>query len=135
MLNGTRMAMVAASAAALLTIVAADGADAQSARVRCRVRLARTQIAVDGRDLAPGSYTAAVDSSTDAAGSVPSKAAVEVVAPADEAEFDFDSNRLNVAAGATRLPRNFVTLPGSIAWQLVKDGVVARSGTTACVAR
>jgi hypothetical protein len=135
MLNRTRVTMAAASVAALLTMIAADAADAQSARVRCRVRAARTQISVDGRDLAPGSYTATVDSSTDGAGVVSSRAAVEVVPPADEAEFDFDSNRLNVAAGATRLPRNFVTQPGSIGWQLRRDGAVVLSGTTACVAK
>ena len=132
MMKRTRVSMTVVSAVALLAIAGVEAAGAESARVRCRVRSARTQISVDGRDLAPGTYTATVDSSTDALGTVTSRTAVPVVAPADEAEFDFDSNRLNVLAGATPLPRGFVTLPGSIAWQLLDGGAVVLSGTTTC---
>ena len=48
-------------------------ADAATARVRCRVREARTQISVDGNRLEAGSYLATVDSGTDAAGTVAAK--------------------------------------------------------------
>ena len=108
-------------------------AGAASTRVRCRVKAARTQISVDGRGLDAGTYTATVNSSTDAAGAVASATAIQVVPPANEAEFDFDSKRVDIAAGATALPRNFVTIPGSVSWQLLKNGVVIQSGTQACV--
>jgi hypothetical protein len=110
-------------------------ADAATARVRCRVREPRTQISVDGNRLVPGSYTATVDSTTDAAGAVTAKAAVVVAGRIRQAGFDFDSNAKDVAAGATALPGGFVTPPGSINWQLLKDGVVILAGTQACTGK
>lgn len=124
----TTMAM----GAVVAILASALDADAASARVRCRVRAERTQISVDGRSLAAGSYTATVDSTTDAGGAVTSKNAVAVGGRVREAEFDFDSNPVNVAAGATALPASFVTLPGSVNWQLLQNGNVILSGTQAC---
>jgi hypothetical protein len=124
--------VLAVGSIAALTAMAAD-AGAESARVRCRVKTARTQVSVDGRGLAAGTYTATVDSSTDAGGAVTSRAAIQVVAPANEAEFDFDSKAKDIAAGATALPRSFVTLPGHVNWQILKNDAVVLSGTQACV--
>lgn len=134
MVKITRVVLAVGSIAALGAVATvAPDADADSARVRCRVKAARTQVSVDGRGLGAGTYTATVDSSTDAGGAVRSAAAVDVVPPANEAEFDFDSKARDIAAGATALPRNFVTLPGRVHWQLLKDGAVILSGTQACV--
>lgn len=133
MVRMTRVVLVVGSIAALAAT--AVDAGAESARVRCRVKAARTQISVDGRDLGAGTYTATVDSSTDAGGAVTSATAIAVVPPANEAEFDFDSKPVNIAAGATALPRNFVTLPGSVSWHLLRNGTVILSGTQACVQR
>ena len=130
MVKVTRVVLAVGSIAAL-TAMAGD-ASAESARVRCRVKAARTQISVDGRGLAAGAYTATVDSSTDARGPVTSATAIQVVPPANEAEFDFDSKAADIAAGATAVRRNFVTLPGSVNWQLLKDGAVILSGRQAC---
>jgi hypothetical protein len=116
----------------IVLLGAAVDADATGARVRCRVKAARTQISVDGRDLTPGLYSATVDSSTDAAGAVASKAGVQVAGRVDEAEFDFDSNRGNVAAGATQLPASFVARGDSVTWQLLQNGVPILAGTQAC---
>ena len=132
-MKAVRVALAVGAAGALLAT--AFPADALTARVRCRVKAPRTQISVDGIDLAPGRYTATVNSSTDAAGPVTSKAAINVVAPADEAEFDFYSNPADIAAGATTLPPNFVTLPGNIAWRLLRNGAVVLSGIQACTSK
>jgi hypothetical protein len=118
--------------AVLALIGPALEADAATARVRCRVREARTQISVDGNRLEAGTYTATVDSATDGAGAVTATAPVVVAGKVRKAEFDFDSNSKDIAGGATAVPGGFVTLPGSINWQLVKDGAVILAGTQAC---
>lgn len=123
--------VLAVGSIAALTSLAID-AGAESARVRCRVKGARTQISVDGRGLPAGTYSATVNSSTDTGGVVTSAAVIQVVPPANEAEFDFDSKAKDIAAGATALPRSFVTLPGSVSWQLQKGGAVILSGQQAC---
>ncbi len=129
----TKLGRTTMALGAVIALLApAFDADAASARVRCRVRAPRTQISIDGRALAAGTYTATVDSATDAGGPVTSKGAVVVGGRVREAQFDFDSNPVDVAAGATALPASFVTLPGSISWQLLEDGNVILSGTQAC---
>ena len=110
-------------------------ADAATARVRCRVREARTQISVDGNRLAAGSYLATVDSGTDTAGPVTANDPVTVAGRVHQAGFDFDSNPKDIAKGATALPSGFVTPPGSIGWQLLKDGAVILAGTQACTGK
>ena len=126
-MNGMRMGV--ALGCAVLLLSAALEADAATARVRCRVRLApaRVQISVDGRDLAPGSYTATV---TSAAGSVTSAAQAAV---GDQAEFDFDSDADNIAAGATRISATFAGV-GEMVIGMV-DGPTPASGSAQCVAK
>lgn len=126
-MSAARTTMVALSALAVLTM--ASDAIAAGARVKCRVRTspARVHVSVDGRNLAPGSYTATV---TGPHGSVTSAAPVSVVAPADEAEFDFDSNRANIRRGATAVARDFVAAGDSITAEV--SGPSTASRTAVC---
>ena len=104
-------------------------ADASTVRVRCEKRTSRSQISVDGRALPGGSYTARVTSGVNTAVS-PAEAAV-----GGEVELDFDSNRGNIAAGATRIAKTFIT-NGRVRGQIVDaDGTVVASSTVACRVR
>ena len=78
---------------------------AGSLRLRCERRSGRSKISVDGNNLRPrnGSFRARVRA---AAGSVISAAKRAV---GDEVEFDFDSNRNDIAAGATRISATFIS--------------------------
>ena len=116
------------SAVALLAL--ALEADAASVRVRCEKRgSTRSKISVDGRGLAAGLYTAHVISGSNTADSEEAAAAVR-----GEAEFDFDSNPKDIAAGATAIARNFIQ--GNVTGQIVdEDGFVVASATVACGVR
>lgn len=79
-----------------------------SIRLRCDVRVGRrSSISADGRALRAGNYTATVHSGSNSA-SAPAQAAV-----AGQAEFDFDSNPADIAAGATAIARNFIQVSAS----------------------
>ncbi|HSE66283.1 MAG TPA: hypothetical protein VLB12_04810 [Gemmatimonadales bacterium] len=102
-----------------------------SSRLRCERRPNRSRISVDGFGLVPraGSFRARVTAS---GGTVTSaaKRAVE-----GEAEFDFDSNPNNIAAGATRIPANFITArtgPDVVARILNASGVVVATASANC---
>ncbi len=72
-------------------------------RLRCDLRTGRrSRISADGRGLAAGRYTMTVVSGSNSA-TAPAQAAV-----AGQAEFDFDSNPADIAAGATAISRNFI---------------------------
>ena len=75
-----------------------------SLRVRCERRSGRSKISVDGNNLTPrnGLFIARVRAAGGTAASAQRRAV------GDEVEFDFDSNRNDVAAGATRLSANFI---------------------------
>ena len=77
---------------------------AAAIRVRCEGRPGRSKISVDGNNLSPrnGLFRARVRA---AGGTVTSTAKRAV---GDEVEFDFDSDRGDIAAGATRIPANFI---------------------------
>lgn len=78
-----------------------------AARVRCDLRQGRrSKISVDGRNLSPagGTFSARARSG---ANSVTAPAALAV---GDEAEFDFDSNRNNIAQGATAIASDFIVV-------------------------
>jgi hypothetical protein len=124
---GMKTAMAVAGTVAMLAGFVGD-ADAASIRVRCETRASRSKISVDGNNLAAGIYTARVRSGANRAVSG-GEAAV-----GDEVEFDFDSNRADVAAGATRIAKNF--LDGSVRGELLnaRGAVVARQ-TASCRAR
>ena len=113
------------AAAAAPALATAAGA---SIRLRCERRSNRSRISVDGRGLSPrtGSFRARV---TGSGGTVTSalKRAVR-----GEAEFDFDSNRNDILAGATRIAATFISArpgPDVVARILNASGqVVATQG-------
>ena len=101
---------------------------AASLRVRCERRSGRSKISVDANNVSPrgGRFRARVQA---AGGTVTSglKRAV-----GDEVEFDFDSNRNDIAQGATRVPASFIQRrsgPDVVGLLLNSQGtVVARQG-------
>jgi hypothetical protein len=91
-MKGFRGTIVTGSIAALV-------AEAAEVRVRCDYRAGarqRTKVSVDAKDLAGGAYLASVEGAL--------SPVFTVTPPADEFESDFDSNRANIAAGATAIP-------------------------------
>jgi hypothetical protein len=97
-------------------------------RLRCERRSGRSKISVDGNNLSPrnGRFHARVRAAGGTAVST-SKRAV-----GDEVEFDFDSDRDDIAAGATRISASFIKArsgPDVTAEILSAQGVVvAKSG-------
>jgi hypothetical protein len=73
-------------------------------RVRCEKRTNRSRISVDGNNVPAGSYVVTVTSGANKA------TRNETVAggAADEFESDFDSNRNDVAEGATKISKTFI---------------------------
>ena len=91
-----------------LALIAAEtisvSAEAQEFRVRCERRGARrSRVSVNGNNLPAGTYSIVVTSGANSAG-----ATETIVAPADEFEADFDSNRADILAGATPIARTFI---------------------------
>ena len=91
-----------------LALVAAEAisvsAEAQELRVRCERRGARrSRVSVDGKNLPAGSYSIVVTSGANSASTTET-----IVAPADEFEADFDSNRADILAGATPIAKTFI---------------------------
>lgn len=126
-----RFFTIAAAAFALTTLAAALPAGAATIRVQCEQRAAqRSKISVDGRDLAAGQYRAEVLSAGRMA-STPPEAAVR-----GEAEFDFDSNPADIAAGATAIAPTFIG-QGTVTGRIVRtsDGSTVASDTVACRVR
>lgn len=91
---------------ALALGLVAGAASAADLRVKCESRgnPARAKVSVDARDLLPANavYTAQVTSGATTVAHAP------LAAVAGEAEFDFDSNPADVAAGARAIPSNFI---------------------------
>jgi len=84
---------------------AAAGGGSGNLRLRCEVRPGRSKISVDGKNLSPrnGTFSARVEAS----GGVAVSAAATAIG--DEVEFDFDSNRGDIAEGATPIAATFIT--------------------------
>lgn len=100
-------------------------------RLRCERRSSRSKISVDGNDLSPrnGRFRARVR----AAGGTVTAAAKRAVG--DEVEFDFDSNRNDIVAGATAIPANFIRArsgPDVVGQILNAEGVVVASQGVEC---
>jgi hypothetical protein len=107
-----------------------------AARVRCVLRQGRrSKISVDGRNLSPagGTFSARARSG---ANSVTAPAALAV---GDEAEFDFDSNRNDIAQGATAVASNFIVVNAEgadVVGEIVNDqGTVVASQAVDCRVR
>jgi hypothetical protein len=103
-------------------------------RLRCEVRPNRSKISVDGKNLSPrnGTFSARVEAS---GGSAVSGVATAI---GDEVEFDFDSNRDDVAAGATQIAPNFITArsgPDVVAQIRNAQGAVVASASAECEVR
>ena len=80
-------------------------AEAGELRVRCERRgNKRSKVSVDGRDVVPGTYVIKLTSGANTAPDVTKT----VIAPADEFEADYDSNRADIRAGATAIPATFI---------------------------
>lgn len=94
--------------AALTTLSFA--ASAADVRVSCERRTNRSKVSVDGNNLAAGSYKAVVRSGTNSVGSN------FATADGDEAEFDFDSSRADIAEGATPIAAGFIVDGRVRAW-------------------
>lgn len=100
-----------------------------SLRLRCEVRQDRSKISVDARDVAAGSYTAQVTSGGQTA------TAAAQTAVRGEVEFDFDSDRADIAAGATAIAPAFISNGQVAAAVRSAAGIVVASGTATCEAR
>jgi hypothetical protein len=102
-----------------------------TAIVTCERRSSRSRISVDGKNLASGSYTAAVTSGTNSA-TAPSKTAI-----GDQVEFDFDSDPGDIAAGDTAISASFLvgTPPQVIAQILDAGGNVVADAIAVCEVR
>lgn len=99
-------------------------------RVRCERRgTRRSKASVDGNNLASGSYRARLTSGTN---SVTSAVKHTV---GDEVEFDFDSNRDDIAAGATAIARTFIQGGTATGELLNSSGQVVAAATVACEVR
>ena len=99
--------------------------------VTCERRSNRSKVSVDGNNLAPGSYQAVATSGTNEAASGFASAV------GDEAEFDFDSNANDIAAGATAIAANFIqgTPPQVIGQIRDSQGTVVASAVANCLDR
>jgi len=93
--------IVTASALASLAF-ASFGASAADVEVRCEKRGSRSKASVDGNNLRSGQYKAVLKSGTRTARTDFDQTI------GDEIEFDFDSNRNDIAEGATAIPANFI---------------------------
>jgi hypothetical protein len=104
-------------------------AHAAELRVRCERRAARSRASIDGNDLIPGIYQARLASGSNVAVS-PAAATV-----GDEVEFDFDSNRADIRAGATAISPNFIQ-GGQVTGALLDaNGAVVAQATVTCRSR
>jgi hypothetical protein len=103
---GDESGPLAPSSAASQLDAATVGAEALTGaiRLRCERRDNRSKISVDGRNLSPrtGRFSARVR----AAGGTATTGLQRAVG--GEAEFDFDSNRADIQAGATAIAATFV---------------------------
>jgi len=97
-------------------------------RVRCERRADRSQVSVDGQNLAAGSYGARIVSGGTLAVAAPRPTV------GDEVEHDFDSAPDDVAAGATPIAPDFLAgSPVSVTGELLDaGGAVVLQATVAC---
>jgi hypothetical protein len=103
-------------------------------RLRCERRDNRSKISVDGRNLSP--RTGLVRAGVGGAGGTVTSGAAR--AGGGEAEFDFDSDRGDIRAGATAISGTFVRArsgPDVVAKILNAQGVVVASQAAECEIR
>lgn len=100
-------------------------------RVDCERRSSRSRASVSGRGLRDGSYTARLVSGLSEA------TALAEAAVLGQAEFDFDSDSGDIAAGATAIASDFLTgNPPTVTAQVIDaNGNVIVEGTATCLVR
>jgi hypothetical protein len=119
---------ITASAALAALCLATAGAQAQSVRVHCDSFPDRSKASVDGRNLVPGhQYRAVLTSGDQHSAESPFDTAVD-----DELEFDFDSDRADVRAGATKIGRHFIVDNQVTGTLLDVNGNVVAKKTVQC---
>lgn len=111
------------------TSLSAADANAAGIRVKCEKKSNRSSISVDGRNLTPGSYSAVVKSGDN-------KAVAELKSSTgDEVEFDFDSDKGDIVAGAVAISPIFIQ-GGKVTGQIKDaDGFIIIEGTSSCRVR
>ena len=102
-MKSNKIVSLAVTTLALGMCLLAD-ANAAGVDVKCEVRNGRSKVSVDGSGLS-GDYTATVTSNGISVSSE-SQTADPVTR---EVEFDFDSNRADIRAGATEIARDFLS--------------------------
>ncbi len=116
------------AAATLMTSIVT--ADAASIKVRCEQRAGRSKISVDGAGLAAGNYKARIISGANQTTTTAPQASER-----GQVEFDFDSDRGDIAAGATAISPTFIqggVVTGKI---LDANNFTVISDTVKCQAR
>ena len=97
--------------------------------VQCEQRSGRSKVSVDARNVARGTYQARITSGANSA------TAAAQASVADEVEFDFDSDRGDIAAGATAIAASFIQ-NGSVHGELLDGaGTVVATATASCAVR
>ena len=121
--------LLGATAIFFATSLAAADANAAGIRIKCEKKSNRSSISVDGRNLTPGSYSAVVKSGDN-------KAVAELKSSTgDEVEFDFDSDKGDIAAGAVAISPIFIQ-GGKVTGQIKDaDGFIVIEGTSSCRVR
>ena len=129
MKTSTKVLTIFGAVALLAAESISIAAEAGELRVRCERRgNKRSKVSVDGRDVAPGTYLIQLTSGANTAPQVTKT----VVAPADEFEADYDSNRADIRAGATAIPASFIQ-GGTVT--AVVTGQETLSATVSCRVR
>ena len=129
MKTSTKVLSVIGAVALLAAESISIAAQAGELRVRCERRgNKRSKVSVDGRDVVPGTYVVQLTSGTNTAPQITKT----VVAPADEFEADYDSNRADIRAGATAIDRTFIQ-NGTVS--VVVTGAESLSANVSCTAR
>ena len=113
----------------IATSLSAADANAAGIRIKCEKKSNRSSISVDGRNLTPGSYSAVVKSGDN-------KAVAELKSSTgDEVEFDFDSDKGDIVAGAVAISPIFIQ-GGKVTGQIKDaDGFIVIEGTSSCRVR
>jgi len=130
-MNTKRALISAISSVILCTFMAANADAGQLLKCEKRVKksLTRSKISVEVEDQVPGAlYTAMVTSGANTAQSTLAADSLGV------AEYDFDSNKKDIAAGATAIPSTFIT--GNVSVKVTDAlGAVVAEDTVACRVR
>ncbi|PTQ75046.1 hypothetical protein C8R26_1252 [Nitrosomonas oligotropha] len=113
----------------IATSLSAADANAAGIRIKCEKKSNRSSISVDGRNLTPGSYSAVVKSGDN-------KAVAELKSSTgDEVEFDFDSDKGDIVAGAVAISPIFIQ-GGKVTGQIKDaDRFIIIEGTSSCRVR